>query len=172
MASTAQQWKKSRGGVDLTVPSGQTCHARPVNLDVFLKTGRIPNTLRSMIDQAKAGKEIDNEEVLEKLFNDGDPKVFNDMIKLVDMVVCDCVIEPKVHRIPLTDEVDEDGDKIPVPFSERDQEILYVDEIDLTDRMFIFNFAVSGVTDLETFRERSEGNVEGVRALAGDGSSS
>lgn len=166
--TSAKQWKKGKAGQDLTVPSGQTCRARRVNLDVFLKMGRIPNSLRPLIDQAKGGKEFSDEEIIDDIWNGGDPDKFNDLIAMVDMICIDAVLEPKLHAIPK----DEDGEPVPLEHPLRDEDTLYVDEVDLTDRMFIFNFAVGGLADLESFREAAEGNVEHVRALATDGSSS
>lgn len=162
-------WKKAKRGSDLTVPSGQTCRVKKVDLQIFLKTGRVPNSLRKIIDQAMSGKEFKDEELLENLMNGGDPAVLNDMIKLVDTVCLDVVLEPKLHPVPYPDEpeLDEDGDPIPVPFDERDEDTIYVDEIDLGDRMFIFSFAVGGTADLEKFREQSESNVGTVLALTG-----
>lgn len=152
--TTPQEWKKASGGTDLTVPSGQTCRARRVDLRIFVKTGKVPNTLRSLLDQAAGGKEISAEEITKQFLED--PSVFGDMMEMVDLVVCDCVLEPKVHPVP------EEG-------TARDDELIYVDDISPEDRMFIFNYAVGGTADFETFREQSTPHVERVLALSGDG---
>jgi hypothetical protein len=72
----------------------------------------------------------------------------------VDHVVCHVVLAPLVLPIP------EAG-------TERDDDVLYVDEIDMDDKMFIFGYATSGAKDLETFRQGQTANVAAVLAESG-----
>ncbi len=65
-------------------------------------------------------------------------------LEMVDKVVLYCVVEPKVSAPP-------------APGQERDPELLYVDDIDLDDRMFILQFVMGGTRDLESFREGTAG---------------
>ena len=159
----AAEWKKRslRKTAELTLPSGFTCKVARVDLLTFMKTGRIPNSLRSIIDKAMGGKEVSQDEIVEKLIGgDSDAlKTFEDMMTMADAVVVECMVEPKVVPAPASEE-------------ERSETDLHVDEIDPEDRMFIFNFAVGGTRDLETFREGQAGNVERILALqGGEGSS-
>lgn len=71
-------------------------------------------------------------------------------LALVDKVVLYCVVEPKL---------------LPVSDGERDDEKLYVDDVDLDDRMFILQFALGGSSDLETFRKGTAESVASVAAL-------
>jgi len=158
--TSAKEWKSKslRKGKEMVLPSGHTCIAARVNLMVFMKSGKIPNSLRGMIDQAMDGKEISQDEILDKLLS-GDEKTlktFEDMMKMADAVVCDCMIEPKVIPAPATEE-------------ERSDSILHVDEMDEEDRLFVFNYAVGGTRDLETFRAGQDANVERVLAIQGSG---
>lgn len=168
-AAPVSEWKKKSKlrGQELVLPSGLTCVSGRVNLEVFLKTGRIPNSLRPMIDRAMQGKEISQEEVLGELAGedfankllDGDEealKTFNDLMTMVDAVVVDVMIDPKVIPAPETEE-------------DRSDTILHVDEIDDEDRMFIFNYAVGGTRNLEPFREGQASNVERILAQQGSG---
>lgn len=166
--TSASEWKAKglRKGKEMVLPSGFTCIAGRVNLMVFMKTGKIPNSLRGMIDQAMEGKEVSQEDILDKLLS-GDEKTlktFEDMMKMADAVVVDCMIEPKVLPAPENEE----------PMSKenpkgRSDTLLHVDEMDEEDRMFVFNYAVGGTRDLETFRAGQDANVERVLAIQGGG---
>ena len=74
-------------------------------------------------------------------------------LDLIDRIVIGVVVQPKVSPIPAEGE-------------ERDEDALYIDEVDLEDRVFIMNFAVGGSSDWTSFRERSAENVAGVEASA------
>lgn len=152
--TTAAEWKKrSAAGHDLEVPSGALCQVRRADLRVFMKTGRIPNSLRSIMDSAIGGKDIDTT----KLANDvlDNPELLDDMMTMVDTIVVECVMQPKVYPVPTQGRP-------------REPEFLYVDEIDLEDRMFIFNWTVGGSSDLERFREEQGTALATVHAVAAD----
>lgn len=158
--------KSGRRGAELVLPSGLTCKAGRVDLQVFLKTGKVPNSLRGMIDRAMQGNTVSQDEIMDQVAGEdfakklvaGDPetvKKFDELMAMVDAVVVDCMIDPKVIPSPATEE-------------ERSETELHADEIEDQDKMFIFNFALGGVRDLEPFREGQRSNVEYL--LAGQGS--
>lgn len=74
-----------------------------------------------------------------------------DALDLIDKVVVFTVVEPSVLPLP-------DGDWL------RDPDALYIDEVDIDDKMFILNFVVGGTSDLEAFREGTEQLVGGISA--------
>jgi hypothetical protein len=69
---------------------------------------------------------------------------------MADNVTIYCVVEPMVNPLPA------DG--------VRNDDLLYVDEIDLEDKLFILNFGVGGSRDLEAFRLATDGGVGSVPA--------
>jgi hypothetical protein len=75
-------------------------------------------------------------------------------LDLIDKIVVGVVVEPKVLAVP-------------AEAKDRDDEALYVDEVELEDRVFIMNFAVGGSADWESFRQRSAENVAGVETSEG-----
>lgn len=152
--TTAKEWKKASVGTDLTVPSGQTCRARRVDLQIFMKRGQVPNSLRSMLDKAATGEDVSKEDVVGEFTSN--PEVFADMVQLVDIVVAECVLEPKVLPVPAEGE-------------ERDEERIYTDDIELEDKMFIFNWCVGGTAEYERFRKEQDPYVALASELAGDG---
>lgn len=84
-------------------------------------------------------------------------KGLENALDLIDRIVVGVVVEPKVHPIPV-----EDPKTGEIP--EREDSCLYIDDVDLEDRMFIMNFAVGGSADWESFRSESAANVARVEA--------
>jgi hypothetical protein len=151
MASTEPQgvsevssWKKGRQGVLLTVPSGQRCKARRIGLDVFLRNGTVPNTLMPIIRESMSTGDTDFK------VDDFTPEMLEDLITMVDNIVMEAVVEPVLQRPPAT-------------AAERSDDIIYTDDVDLDDRMFIFNWVVGGSSDLEKFRKEQAAAVDNLR---------
>lgn len=148
-------WKKSSSGVggrhEVKVPSGNIALCRRPGMDTFLKLGMLPNSLMSIVQKniQKAQKGAKDEDIqknvadaMDKLLED--PQKIGEVFEMADRVVCFIVIQPEVHLVP------DDP-------AERDPELLYVDEVLLDDKMFLFNWAVGGAEDLASFfREQGE----------------
>lgn len=136
MAVTGTKQWKSGLARELTLPSGNVALVRRVGLDVFLREGRVPNTLLPVMRGALAGKRmtLKNEDLSEQMIQD--------MLSMQDTVLVACVVEPKVFNVPQNED-------------DRDPEKLYADEVDLIDKQFVFQWAVGGTSDVEKFRERS-----------------
>ena len=179
VATNPKQWKKAISGVELTLPSGNVCLARRVDLRKLLKAGQIPNSLMDIVNRALKGKSVSMESFAEDI--DVDPQKLNDMLEFMDQVVIDCVLQPKVLPVPMREKkvdglVQRDDDGKPVmevvPFDERDDETIRIDEVDDDDKAMVFNFSVGGTSDLERFREQQAAGVESVHAGASASSSS
>jgi hypothetical protein len=157
--------------MDLECPSGQTCQVRRPGITGLVKAGVLDSidSLSSIvktdhIDRVERGVDphVSAEEVAELARNkDGLLKALD----LADTVACYCVVQPKLLPIPLVlnpvtrePELDDDMRPIEVPLEQRkraDDEgnpFIYVDQVELEDKMFILQFVVGGVTDLESFR--------------------
>lgn len=139
--SKASDFKKGKVAIDLELPSGNVCLAKRKTLDVFLSEGIIPNSLMGIVQQqlnAAENKDDALQGELQKLASD--PEKLKDVMALSDAVVIAVVLEPKVNPKPASEE-------------ERDEDLLYVDEVDMDDKMFIFQWAVGGTASVERFRE-------------------
>ena len=161
--TSAAEWKKASeaeglGGkpIPLQVPSGKTAMVRPVGLQAFFELGIIPNSLLGVLEgilaKAKTGKKVkeaDVDAVMADLSKD--PQKIVDLLKMADAVAVHCFRDPKVYPTPLPEE-------------ERSDELLYADEIDLEDKLFVMNFAFGGARELEPFRAKLAGDVAPVRA--------
>jgi hypothetical protein len=120
-----------------------------------------------------------------------DPDALGRIVKMVDTVTPLVVVEPEVIRHFVDIEVDGKPDTRKIPDDERvcrecgimrrdhstgEQSrhkhawtsAIYTDMIGMEDKMFLFNFALSGVRDVESFREASDaamGTVEDGEGL-------
>lgn len=159
-ASTAKQWRQKTEIVPLDVPSGNVALVRPVGMQVFLEAGTIPNSLEKMIRDAIASS--DGKVVLPNPV-DWKQEQVDDILNLLDAVTCYCVVQPQVSPVPFWAEEDhieercskeQVGDIIPIGDPNRDENLLYVDEVDLDDKFMILQFAVGGTRSLEKFREQ------------------
>lgn len=151
-------WGKNKGGElhELTVPSGQDCLVRRPGVEPLIEIGLLDKVdgLTGLVDQkhikrVKGEKSVD----IDSLAKDKDSLL--NVIKTVNDIIVHVVVEPEVLPVP------EEGTK-------RDPESVYVDDIDLNDKMFIFNYAIGGTSDLEQFRQQSEqtaGSVATVKAI-------
>lgn len=148
--SSASDFKKLSKGVDLPLPSGLAVRAKRVDLGTFLSSGNVPNPLMGVVTEALEKGQNAN---VAEMIGDDEGKVDFEMVKemyeMVNKVVISSVVDPKVHEAP------EDPD-------DRDDDLLYVDEVDDEDKMFIYQWAVGGTSDIETFRREARADLDAV----------
>jgi hypothetical protein len=88
------------------------------------------------------------------------------VLDLVDKITLAAVVQPPVRPVPTEQAPDpERPADAGVPWDWRNPTALYVDDVDLEDKMFIMNFVVGGSGDLSAFRQATEpalGSVEDV----------
>lgn len=138
------------GLTDLEVPSGQLCLVKRPGIEGLLKAGvlRDLDTLTSLVNekvikktakgQPSAQPEVDLQLIL------ANPEKLDAIMHTVDRTVCECVVKPPIMMTP--------NDS-----TRRKGGVVYADMVDLTDKMFIFQFVVGGSQDLERFRNQLEG---------------
>lgn len=156
--TSTSQWKKGAGAkaTDVELPSGNVAKIKQIPMPTLLADDIFPDSLRGFIQEAIGGKkdkveEIISEEQMNKLATD--PAQIADMFAVFDKVALLAIVEPKVLPAP-ADEAD------------RDDDLLYIDEVDLDDKAFIFQFCVGGSSDLERFRAESTLAVGGMAAIS------
>lgn len=161
-------WKKPL--TDLTLPSGEMCQVKRPGVQGLIKAGVLHSldSLTAIVQQETIPKAEGKPPVkaAQSLLND--PEKFDQMMVMVDKIVCHVVTQPQVlpSLRPVLDEdgeqkTDANGEKVfeEIPDDERDPESVYVDYIDSIDKMFIMNFAVGGSSDLVEFREATEASL-------------
>lgn len=151
------QWK-TQGPPLLTLPSGKGARVRRVGMQAFMRQGMIPNSLMAIV-QTSLDKGGMPENAMDEAMND--PAKIVDMLMLVDDVAVFCMIDPKVEAIPTRK--DAHGVDEVIPLDERDESVLWVDELEDADKMYIFGFATGGTDDLAQFREQQESGVAAIQ---------
>src|SRR3954468_1066631 len=149
----------------ITLPSGQTCHARRVGMEGIMSAGLLgdADSLSSYVGtkhirRVRGGKKADGE-VINARSIATDPEALKRIIFLVDRAVPVIVAQPVVMT---HFEYQDDNTTKMIPAEERVPGQVYTDMIGLEDKMFLFNFAIGGTRDLERFRSESDAAVEDV----------
>jgi hypothetical protein len=144
--TTAKEWKQKRGA-DLPVPSGNVALVKMLGPEVLMRKGNMPDSLFPIVESAiREGKGMPPQKMAEIA---NDPDKLDEILTLIDYVVVQAVIEPRVAAAPESE-------------NDRRSDVLYVDEVEWEDKIFIFNFVVGGTRDLETFRKQQAAAVASV----------
>lgn len=158
-AYAPKAWGRGLGHHDLLLPSGDTILARRVGPTELVKSGMLSKVdvlsgivQSSHIDRV-AGKPVKTDEdingELRALLADPDKLV--EAMGLIDHIVVMTVVQPKVLPNPA------EGEEV-------DLSAIYVHSIPDDDKMFIFQWTLGGTTDLATFREELNRNVDALSA--------
>jgi hypothetical protein len=145
----ASSWKKA--GAVLTLPSGNTMRLKNPGIMELAHQGLIPNALMSYIMDSvtKGSTELTGEDIM----SDANVKV-EDMFDMMANAIMMMAVDPQVYPVP------EEGQA-------RDDNLLYIDEIDEQDKLFIWQWATGGTADVEQFRQESTGVLGAMARLQG-----
>lgn len=171
----ASVWGAKSAFVDLTVPSGQLCQVRQPGVENLIAAGVLENadTLIGLVNQ-KVEKAQGKRPTTKKAQADAtavfqqDPKQMVSLFAMIDKIVEHMVIQPNVVRPVVRTPVEgKDGEfnERPMMPEERDDATVYTDSIDLGDRMFLFQYAIGGGDDVESFREKFAKGLGGLAAI-------
>lgn len=142
-ASAVSEFKKRKKGKPVVLPSGLTVKAKRVELRAFLEQGDVPNPLLQVVEEAlNKGREVDLSEIVGTEGKGVNMTMVLDMYSMVDKIVMAVCVDPVVNPKPEDDE-------------DRDDDLLYIDEFDDEDKMFLFQWSQGGTEDLATFREEA-----------------
>lgn len=143
-------WKKQSQLRPTLMPSGNYMTIRRVGMNALIQTGMMPNSLLAYAEKAVAkgkAEEMSNEDIVDVL---KDPKKLADITAFFDKLIVFAAVEPEVHPLP--------GEGV-----EKDDNLLYVDEVDEEDKMFVFQLVTGGTTSVEQFRGQLIANVDALR---------
>jgi hypothetical protein len=176
----ASQWKtKARPeGQDIPLPSGNVARVRSLAPDAFLSSGLIPQPLMPLIQKAIHTKKGLNPKDLERQLGGDDPTMLGTALELFDRVLSYCMMEPGIEMPPPCIHCSEYANKPQhqdravdgyhrYVEGDRDKDILYADQVDMEDKMFIFQWALGGTNDLREFRDQLEAGVEATPGRQG-----
>lgn len=159
--TSASAWKgKKKGTFDLELPSGNVCKVRRTDMPTLLASGAFPDSLMAIVSD-KIDTATGKKDKPKKLSNDDVKNVMGDadqmaaLFESIDRLIPIVVVEPKVKNHNLLD----DKNKVvrPLTQEERDdieaaEDVIFTDDVDLQDKMFIFQYVVGGKGDVEGFR--------------------
>ncbi len=129
---------------DFVTPSGQRCRLRkldPAELaeaGILDKVTRLPGVTAGLVEKSSGqppAPEPDPEAMPDK-------ETIRALVDLVNVLVPMVVVKPSVAPIPENDE-------------ERVQGVVYVDSIEITDRIAIMERSLQGLAKLDSFRKQS-----------------
>lgn len=153
--------------VDLEVPSGGMCQVKRVGPIELIKAGLFDrlDVLGSLVQTEhvdrvagrapeKKSPEALQVQQMQELIKDKSKLL--EAEKLIDQVVLHVVKQPELHAVP--EQPTEDDQ----PRNWREPGLVYVDTVDFTDKVFIFQFVVGGSADLESFRQEFQKTLGGL----------
>lgn len=152
-ASSASNFKRASKGFEQELPSGNVVIMRVPGLPTLLSEGLLPDSLTSIIQSQindRSGAKASNPGM-----DVSTPEELASMFDAFDKVFARCVVEPEVEFYR-----DSQGNSI--PDEDRNDEIVYTDEVDLDDKIFVFNVVSGGTKDLEKFRSEFSAGMDDI----------
>jgi hypothetical protein len=171
-------WGAGEVLLDLEVPSGQLCQVRRPGVTGLIKAG-ILDSLDSLTGLVQSehiervakgeGAKITPEDISNLASN---KDKLAQALTLADKVAEYVVVQPSLLRPVVRDEkgnprLDDSGAETELADADRKPGQIYTDAVDLVDKMYIFQFVVGGVSDLETFRKEFDQSLAGLAAFTG-----
>jgi hypothetical protein len=155
-------WGGDQAFEDLECPSGTYCQIRKPNPQQLISLGLIDNldALSGLVDK-KHIKRVKGTKIptvstagAEKLMEN--PKAIMDVLAVADKVIEYMVVQPTIKRpVFHTGQLDSKGKPIEeiLPFNDRESDVIYTDQLDMIDKIWIFQYCAGGSGDLAQFRE-------------------
>lgn len=167
----------------LPLPSGNVARCRHVAPTTFLEGGFLPDPLTQIVRQAINNKSGLKPQQVQEITQDPDQLVAT--MQTFDRVLAYVMIEPECRLRPDCVAMIISGDgtsdiECGLPWhdpihqvagtpnrhvcktGEREENVLYVDQVTMDDKLFVFQWALGGTSNLEQFREEQRTNVESV----------
>jgi len=144
-------WKKN-AAEPVELPSGNYMRVRRMSMSTLMATGKMPNSLTAIVKKAvdKGTGVMGVESEMADLI--GDEKQLREMAQFLDTLVTMVAVDPPVSPTPETE-------------ADRQDDVLYADEIEEEDKSFIFQLVTGGTTDVEQFRAAAEASMASVPGL-------
>lgn len=172
--TTPRAWRAKKTKEPIELPSGNYAHLKRPGMERFLEAGFLPDSLaafiRKEIAQA-AGKPDKKITIADVKMDEGDLDAY---MSAMDRVCAFVMTEPvcKWHREVVYEEdgrtpkYDDKGHEVTrfIPEEDRDEDALYTDDLDQTDKTFIFQYATGGSADLTRFRTATDALMAAVSA--------
>lgn len=151
-------------GFVVLLPSGRTVRVtRSKILFTMLKDNNLPNPLARVVGKMmeefsnKKRDQVVPEDILKELGPEGVPT----LMRFVDDCVISCMLEPRCERPYMAEIIDDDPENNKAELKKQVEweptfGAISLEQVEMEDRAFIFQVAMGGATDLESFREQSK----------------
>ena len=144
--TSGSEWRKENSeGILLQLPSGKVARIRSIDVSLMLKLGRIPDQLTQQIVDAvfgdERGKPMD--------FDIKTPERMKMFLSLMDGIVETCFILPRIVKVVTTEDE------------------ITVDDVEIQDKMFLFQLLNRPASALATFPEKQVDDVASVDSQPG-----
>lgn len=180
--SSVSDWKRESTATIVALPSGKRCLANRIGMMSFLQQGTVPDYLTPVIEKVIREKKYLPPEEEQDIAND--PVAALKAQEMMDRALVLTVVEPPVHMPPGCEDCGQyldynddgahnrNGKNFTHDFiqEEREEDLLYTDEVDLMDKVFLFQWSVGGGADLKEFRKSWTESMERVASLQVNGS--
>jgi hypothetical protein len=133
--------------------------------------GLVPNGLMTLImNSVSKGNEPKAEEIF-----DADLQI-DELFAMIDSAIMMMAVDPEVHPSPVWEEEDVEAERCrrdqlgKVAEAKQEDDKLYIGDITEEDKMFIWQWATGGTTDVEQFRRESGdmlGSLSGLQNVGG-----
>lgn len=138
------QWKRKKSQFEVTLPSGQKCLCRSVTMEDILELGilDVMDTFTGQLLAEPESKEADQSvSATFEMLKDKERR--DKFLGAINKLIPKAVVLPRVHEDPF-------------PGYEKEEDKVYVSDIELQDKMEIFAKTFGGWGDASTFRPESE----------------
>lgn len=154
--TSAEAWRKpAKEGEVKELPSGNFARLRrTIDLTTMLRAGQIPNPLASVLLKALNQRG----QVASTDFEGLDEQQFTQMMDLVDSTCASSFIEPRVE-IP--------GKDVDPAKQDPPEGAIWATDIDIRDRMWVFQYAQGAALDLALFRQQPTPDVATLQDVEG-----
>lgn len=173
--ATAASWRGKVGdGEDIELPSGNVALLKHIGMQEILAGDVIPDQLSPIVNESIRNKKGMPPQKLRDIA--ADPKQLDSMMLMLDRILTQAVLEPRVYMPPTCDVCKEwwknneehrlfdDGKGGHEYIERREEGKLYADQVALEDKLFVMNYAVGGTGDLERFRKEHTELVDSISA--------
>ena len=157
MPSTADDF---RVRVEMRLPSGLVALIRPVDVDFFVRVGRVPSMLAGTINQALDGT-LTVKELADKKVPDEATRDNREWITFLNQLTVCTFVPPRIVDVPM-----DDGREVKSPQGEDE---LSIDDVSYGDKIYIYGLFTLPAQILRRFHQKQVERLASVEAPASNG---
>lgn len=157
MVTPASAWRESREqGVEIFLPSGKSALLRPVDVDFFVRIGRIPSLLAPII-----AKLIDGEAFVPDKMPEGANEASKEWVDFLNQLVTAAFVQPQVVDVPIGDERE-----VRTPQGENE---ISIDDVEYRDKVYVYGLFTRPARLLKSFHQKQVERLSALATPAGNG---